>query len=115
MSYHTTTTSVSLSPGVAKQLVGANHNRLELLLQVTGTNPVTFGFGAAPAGVGLGLSLNGASTAGGQGGSWSWMINTVAQPEAYYVRRNEGDAMPFDSIWALSTAGSNVVVIEGFP
>ena len=115
MPYHLVQTGTLLSPGVAKQLVGPSIDRLELMLQVTGTHPVTFGFGAAPEGAGLGLTLDGASTAGGQGGARLWMLNTLAQPENYYVRKDEGDAMPIQSVWALSTAGSTVVVIEQFP
>ncbi|MET3967228.1 hypothetical protein [Bradyrhizobium sp. S3.9.1] len=115
MSYHTTTSSAVLSPGVAQQVVGPNSNRYELTLQVTGANPVTFGFGSAPSAPGKGLTLAGASAAGGQGGARVWAQNARQQPEDYYAIKNKGDAVPRQSIWALSAAASTVVVIESLP
>jgi hypothetical protein len=93
-SIHIVSTPVTLSAGTAAQLVAANFTRRLLTLQVTGTGAATFGFGHAPT-AGAGLSLNAASSAGGEGGS--------------YEVSNVGD-----SIWAISTAGTTVVVLEGY-
>ena len=116
MPYHTTTTAASLSPGVAKQLVGPNNNRNELTIQVTGTGSATIGFGSAPTAAGLGLTLAGASAAGGQGGSRVWAL-PAHNPhfDKYYERKDTGDAVPSQSIWAISTAGTTIVVIEQLP
>jgi hypothetical protein len=111
MPFHTVTSSAGLSPGVAQLVAAANLNRYELTIQVTGTNPATIGFGSAPV-AGQGLTLAGASAAGGQGGSRIWSLNTRAQPENYYAIKDEGDAMPVAAIWAISTAGTTIVVIE---
>jgi hypothetical protein len=108
LTYRNISTSATLAPNVAQQIVGANQNRYELTLEVTGTNPVTFGFGSAPSAPGVGLSLDGASSFGGQGGSKIWALS--AKPHL-----GPDDWVPGQSIWALSAAGSTVVVIESFP
>jgi hypothetical protein len=90
------THGATLAPGVAVQLVGQNFNRHFLVLQNTGTGAVTIGFGAAPV-AGLGISLDPASAATGQGGSYEFK-----------------KVIPSDAIWAISTAGSTVVAVEGF-
>lgn len=91
------TTPVTLPAGTAVQLVAQDFNRHYLSIQVTGPNPATFGFGAAPPATGQGLSLDGAFTTGGQGGAYEFKDN-----------------IPSDSIWALSTLGTTVVIVEGF-
>jgi hypothetical protein len=96
---HYTTTSAILAPAAAVQIIPANTNRASLMLQVTGTAPATFGFGVAPV-AGQGLSLDGASVAGGQGGSRLWELSS-------------NDHVPYDAIWAISTVGTTIVVIEG--
>lgn len=102
----TITSSVTLTANVAQQITGKNQNRLELCIQNTGLGNVTLGFGSAPAGIGLGLCLDAASTAGGQGGSRVWMLNTLAP-------KTRDDWVPEDSIWALSAVtGATVIVVE---
>ena len=85
----------TLSAAVGATLLAANPRRCYLAIQVTGTNPASFGFDSIPA-AGGGISLDGASGAGGQGGSWEWV-----------------DAVPVDAVYGFSTAGTDVVVIEG--
>jgi hypothetical protein len=108
MSSRNITSSATLAPNVAQQITGANSNRLELTIQNTGTGNVTIGFGSAPTGAGMGLSLDGASTAGGQGGTRLWGLSTKPHtlPDEW---------VPGNSIWALSAAGSTVVVVESLP
>jgi hypothetical protein len=114
MPYHSVTSSASLSPGVAAQVVGANANRYELTIQNTGTHPATIGFGSAPA-AGGGLTLDGASAAGGQGGARVWSLPAHIHEDDYYQHPDPGDAVPSQSIWAISTAGTTIVVIESLP
>lgn len=80
------------------QVVPASNSRVSLTIQNTGTGAVTIGFGSAPT-AGISLSLDPASAAAGQGGSRVW---------------DGTDRIPSDSIWAFSTAGSTIVVMEGF-
>jgi len=89
------TTVVTLSGNTATALVGRNINRQYLAIQNTGTGAVTITFQANPV-IGAGLSLDPASGAGGQGGSWEWSASVPTQP-----------------IYAISSAGTTVVVIEG--
>jgi hypothetical protein len=91
----TASSGVTLAPATAAKIASQSFDRVSLILQVTGA--ASFGFGAAPA-AGTGISLDGASAAGGQGGSYQ--IN--------------GDATPSDEIWAISTPGTTVTVVEGF-
>src|ERR1700692_1928856 len=92
----TSVTGATLGANTAQQIAPANPDRKFLTLQVTGLAAVTFAFGAAPSTIGYGICLDGASSAGGQGGSYEF--------------RNP---VPGDSIWALSAAGTTVAVLQG--
>jgi len=111
------TFSATLAPGIAQQLCPANISRYALEIQVTGTGSVTIGFGAAPSAPGMGLCFDGASTANGQGGSrfWGMPSNDPHFDHYYEVKDVAGDAVPSQSIWGLSAAGSKVVVVENLP
>ena len=89
------TTVVTLSAGVATKLVSRNVSRQYLAVQNTNTGSATITFQASPV-AGAGLSLDPASAAGGQGGSWEWSVSVPTQP-----------------VYAISTAGTVLVVIEG--
>jgi hypothetical protein len=116
MTYRNVSTSAVLAAGVAQQIVGPNYNRYELTIQNTGTGNITIGFGSAPSAPGAGLSLDGASSAGGQGGVRIWGQPTRDPHfDHYYEAKDVGDAVPSQSIWALSAAGSTVVVVESLP
>lgn len=96
---HIVQTNVTLSAGVASgQIVAASNSRVSLAIQNTGTGSATIGFGSAPT-AGLGLSLDPAAAINGQGGSRVW---------------DGTDRIPSDAIYAISTAGSTLVIIEGF-
>lgn len=95
MSDHYTTTSTTLAPGAPVQIVPLRRDRATLFLQNTGTNALTIGFGEAPV-AGKGMTLDPASAANGQGG-------------AFYVDQRA----PIDAVFAVSTAGTSIVVIEG--
>jgi hypothetical protein len=90
---------VALPAGVSKAVVPPNNERVYLLIQNTGVNPITISFGPANAVAGNGLSLDGATAAGGQGGTISW--------------DTQFGAVPQNPIHAISTAGSTIIVIEG--
>ncbi len=79
-------------------IVAANNARVSLTIQNTGTGSASINFGSA-ATAGSGLSLDPASAAGGQGGSRVW---------------DGSDRIPSDAIHAISTAGTTLVIIEGF-
>lgn len=89
------TKTIVLAPSVGQKLVDVNTSRKYLLVQNTGTNPLTVREDSIPA-AGAGLSLDGASLAGGQGGTW-----------------NPTDVVPTNALFGFSTAGSTVVVVEG--
>lgn len=91
------TTAITVSAATTTLIVGRNTGRQYLAIQNTGVNPVSFGFVAeSPAAAGAGISLDPASAAGGQGGSWEWV-----------------DTVPTNPIYAYSTTGTTVVVVEG--
>lgn len=90
-----TTTVVTLSANTASILVPRNINRQYLAIQNVGTGAVTIAFAANPT-VGSGLGLDPASSLGGQGGTWEWSASVPTQP-----------------IYAISTLGTVVVVVEG--
>ena len=92
-------TSVTLAAATPSgQIVASSNARVSLTIQNTGTGSASIGFGAA-ATAGAGLSLDPASAAGGQGGSRVW---------------DGSDRIPSDAIHAISTAGTTLVIIEGF-
>lgn len=96
---HLVQTNITLSAGVASgAIVPASTARVSLTIQNTGTGSATIGFGSAPT-AGLGLSLDPASAAAGQGGSRVW---------------DGSDRVPSDAIYAISTAGTTLTIIEGF-
>lgn len=93
------TTAVTLTAATPSgAIVPASNARVSLTIQVTGTGAASIGFGS-PAAAGTGLSLDAASGAGGQGGARVW---------------DGTDRIPSDAIHAISTAGSTLVIVEGF-
>jgi hypothetical protein len=98
MSTSTVTKLAVLLAGEAVQLAPPRSTRLSLALRNTGHSAVTLGIGGAP-GADAGITLDPASPAGGDGGS-------------YQV---DGDKTPVDSIWAVSSGDTTVVVVEGVP
>lgn len=90
------TTPVTLGAAAAQQVVPSNQGRKYLMIQNTGTNPVTLGFGAGNPVAGLGLTLDGASGANGQGGVYEAL-----------------EVIPTNEIRAISTGGTTLAVIEG--
>lgn len=89
-------TSVTLVAATARLVVAANPYRQYLFIQNTGaTGPLTIGFDSTPT-AGAGPSLDPATGAGGQGGALEY-INRV----------------PTNAIYAISTAGTTMTVIEG--
>ena len=95
LSVQSVVTSKTLSPGVPTKVIGANFGRHYLMIQNVGTNPLSFGMASLSPGQGIGL--DGAGAANGQGGS-------------YEFRRY----VPGDEIWAVSAAGTTIVVLEAF-
>ena len=91
------TQSFTLTAATPRLLVPANPARHVLMLEVTGTSPATFKFGSTPSGATDGIAFDGASSSGGQGGS---LLLT-------------GDDCPIDVIYATSTVGTTVTVLEG--
>ena len=89
------TTVLTLTGNAATKLVGRNINRSYLAVQNTGTGSVTITFQASPV-IGAGIALDPASASGGQGGSWEWKESVPTQP-----------------VYAISSAGTSIVVIEG--
>lgn len=88
-------TSLVLSAGVAAKVVNADMSRKLLTIQNVGLNPLSFGFATLAAGGGI--SLDPASAANGEGGSYEFK-----------------DVIPGSEIWAISAAGTTIVVMEGF-
>jgi hypothetical protein len=89
--------SFTLTAATAKLLVPQNPVRNALFLGVTGTAPCAFKFGSvAPVSATDGMTLDPASVSGGQGGS---LLLT-------------GVDTPVDAIWAYSTTGTTVTVLE---
>lgn len=89
-------TVVTLPAGVSTLVSSAALARDFLGIQVIGVGNVNLGFGAAAV-VDQGWPLDGAPSAGRQGGGVTF----------------EGLAGPFGDIFAISAAGSTVVVLEG--
>ncbi|SRR5258708_4099554 len=94
MSLTVTTTSFTLAPATAVQLLPADPTRQLLLRAVTSTNPATFKFGSAPTSATDGLALDATTAAGGR------ILLT-------------GASVPIDSVWAYSQLGTVVVVEVG--
>jgi hypothetical protein len=94
MALTVTSTSVTLSAGVAAQILSADATRQLLLRSVTGANPATFKWGSAPATALDGLVLD----------------NTTAQGARVLLT---GVSTPVDSLWAFSTLGTTVAVEVG--
>lgn len=88
------TTSDTLSAATPKQILPAKFNRQRLIVQNTGTGSLQFGFGSSAA-ASAGISLDPASGALGQGGSYDF-----------------GEVVSTDSIWAVSTAGTTISIVE---
>jgi hypothetical protein len=95
--------SFTLSPATPKLLVDLNPNRKLLFLGVNGNAPATFKFGSAPASATDGMTLGAASVSGEQGGS------------ALFTEESETiqSLTPVDAVYAYSTLGTTVAVIEG--
>lgn len=91
-----TQTTVTLSAGTSKQLIGANPARLGLRWMVVGTNPMTVTAGTAPATVGAGFNYSPPPATGYQGGS------------DYF----QGAQMPTNAFQAISTSGTVAIVWE---
>lgn len=87
------TLSVTLAAGVAQQILPADVTRQSLLRSVN-TGVATFKFQSAPASANDGVVLDPSVAGGGR----------VFQ---------SGDAVPIDSVWALSVAGAVVAVEVG--
>jgi hypothetical protein len=87
---------VVLPAGTATQLAAANPARRTLAVVNIGTNPATMGF-ANTVVAGQGWPLAAANAAGGQGGGFEWPAQAV-----------HGGA-----VWAVSAAGTSIVVLEG--
>lgn len=95
-------TTVNLSQAGQKTLVAAtrqlvlaeNTKRKYLLIQNTGTNPASFGDSSVVAGGGF-VSLDPPSVTTGQGGSMEFTV-----------------AVPSNAIYAISTAGTTIVISE---
>lgn len=92
---HCVMTAVTLAANTPVKVLSANANRKLLTVQNTGNGgPLSFGFATLTPG--QGISLDAASVAGGEGGSYEFK-----------------DVMPMDEIWAVSLAGTTMVVMEG--
>jgi hypothetical protein len=90
-----TTTSFTLAPATATQILPADSTRQLLLRATTGANPATWKFGSVgPASATDGLVLDTTTLAGGR------ILLT-------------GASTPIDAVWAYSQLGTNVVVEVG--
>jgi hypothetical protein len=90
MSFTTTTTSFTLSAGVAQQLFALDTTRTSLLRTNTGaTNPATFKFGSGPA---------------------SATDGVVFAVSSAPVLITGAAITPVDSVWAYSASGTTVTV-----
>jgi hypothetical protein len=89
-----TTTSFTLPPATAVQLLPADPTRQLLLRATCGANPATWKFGSAPASATDGLVLDATTAAGAR------VLLT-------------GASVPIDAVWAYSTAGTTVCVEVG--
>lgn len=88
-------TVVTLSPGVVTSIIPRNALRNYLCIQNVGSNDLQFGFtNTLVAGNGTTLSPGGL---GKQGGFFLWERNWV----------------PDNSIYAVSTTGTTIIVLEG--
>jgi hypothetical protein len=95
--------SFTLAPATPTFLVALNPNRKLLFLGVNGIAPATFKFGSAPASAIDGITLGAASVSGEQGGSALFTEDTETL----------NSATPVDAVYAYSTNGTTVVVVEG--
>lgn len=94
-----TGTSVALSAATPTRVLAANNQRQYLALQnAGGTNPLTVAFSKTIV-AGAGVNLDPASAADGQGGSVVWDGNV--------------GSVPSGEIWAISTSGSTISIVEG--
>lgn len=90
-------TAVTLASSVAQLVLNQDPSRNYLSVQNTGIGgPLTIGFGSASSAAGRGPSLDAAAVAGGQGGIWEW-----------------SDAIPLNSIYLYSAAGTTAIVVSG--
>ena len=94
------TTAVALPAATSKAVLPPANDRNYLLIQNTGTNPLTISFGSANTVAGAGISLDGATAANGEGGTIIWDSAM-------------GGTVPQNSIHAISTLGSTIVAVEG--
>ena len=94
MSLTVTTTSFTLAPATATQILPADPTRQSLLRSTNGANPCTWRFGSAPTSATDGLALDATTAAGAR---------VLLQ----------GVSVPVDSVWAYSTAGTTVCVEVG--
>jgi hypothetical protein len=94
MSLTVTTTSFTLAPATATQILPADPTRQSLLRATCGANPATWKFQTAPTSAGDGLVLD----------------STTAQGARVLLT---GASVPVDSVWAYSTAGTTVTVEVG--
>jgi hypothetical protein len=96
-------TSYTLAPATPTPLIAANPNRRLLLIQNNGTNPVATKFQSAPTSATDGMTLGAASVSGEQGGMILFSVD------------GEGidSHVPTDAVYAYSTLGTTVNVIEG--
>lgn len=89
-------TAVTLASSVSQLVINQDPLRSYLAVQNTGTGSLSIGFSVTSSAVGRGPSLDPASAAGGQGGIWEW-----------------SDAVPQNSIYLYSAAGTTAIVVSG--
>lgn len=87
----------TLPAGTAVQIVGRNHLRRFLGVQNIGTGHATIGFSASVTAAN-GWAIGAALVLGQQGGSLTLGV---------------GEFIHHDPVWAISTAGTTLVVLEG--
>jgi hypothetical protein len=106
VTYNLTAKSISfvLAPAAPTLLIAKNPVRRLLSLSVNGINPATFKLQSAPASATDGLTLGAASISGEQGGSL--LLSDGNSPTT-------GGDTPVDAVYAYSTLGTTVSVIEG--
>jgi hypothetical protein len=94
MSLTITTTSVTLAPATATQILPADPSRQSLLRSTNGANPATWKFQSAPTSASDGLVLD----------------STTAQGARVLLA---GASVAVDSVWAFSQLGTVVAVEVG--
>jgi len=97
------TKSFTLAPATPKLLVALNPARKLLFLGVNGTSPCTFKFGSAPQSATDGITLGAASVSGEQGGS------VLFTEDSETIQ----SLTPVDAVYAYSTNGTTLAVVEG--